>query len=798
LSRTRHKGDFRPMKPQSSIFGGAFSLLMAGTTALAVSVPLIAVSSVSAQAAALSGVDVRGNTRISADAILGYIGIRVGEQITAAAIDEAVKALFNTGLFADVRVTQSGSRLVVSVVEQALVNQPIFQGNRKIKDRDLAARVQLQSRTPFSQEALDADIAAIQDAYAAIGRNNVSVTGETMESGDGRVNVVFNIDEGDRTKIASVTFAGNDSYGDGRLRQVISTKRSNLLSGLLRDDVYSEDRLRTDEDKLRNFYFNRGYADFQIVSSAGDFDAASNAYNVAFTIEEGARYRYGEITLDSTIPDVNTAVLSRLVGTRAGGVYSASEIEDTIIALQEKLAADGFAFAQVTPRGDRNFSDNTISITYTIDQGPRLYVERIEIRGNDRTRDYVIRREFDISEGDALNQVMIQRARKRLEALGFFSRVNISTVAGSEPDRVVLVVEVEDQATGDIGIGAGYSIGGDDSGVQLEGSITERNLLGRGQFLKLAIGGSADSRTYTISFTEPYFLGSRISAGFDIQNQTKSYDSYSKETNGATIRFGLPITEALSAQLAYNYSEERYECDEYVDGPDGEFLCRGVTSAQLLEDIERETWVKSSLATSLAYNTLDNRQDPREGIFARGTLEFAGLGGDASYLKATASATYYQPLVEDANIIGLISIGAGHIAELSDGGLRSFDLFRSSTSIIRGFDSNGIGPYDTVGKTHVGGATYFKATAEAQFPLPFLPENLGLRGAVFADAATIHGNDLGTGEIVSNEMNWRSSVGVGIAWASPFGPLRFDYAVPVQKEETDKVREFSFGVSTRF
>nr|MCU0830130.1 outer membrane protein assembly factor BamA [Rhizobiaceae bacterium] len=687
----------------------------------------------------------------------------------------------------------------------ALVNQPIFQGNRKIKDRDLANRVQLQSRTPFSQAALDADIAAIQEAYAAIGRNNVSVTGETMETGDGRVNVVFNIDEGDRTKIASVTFAGNDAYGDGRLRQVISTKRSNLLSGLLRDDVYSEDRLRTDEDKLRDFYFNRGYADFQIVSSAGEFDAAANAYNVAFTVEEGARYRYGEITLDSTIPDVNTAVLSRLVTTRAGRVYSASEIEDTIIALQEKLAADGFAFAQVTPRGDRNFADNTISITYTIDQGPRLYVERIEIRGNDRTRDYVIRREFDISEGDALNQVMIQRARKRLEALGFFSRVNISTVAGSEPDRVVLVVEVEDQATGDIGIGAGYSIGGDDSGVQLEGSITERNLLGRGQFLKLAIGGSADTRTYTISFTEPYFLGSRISAGFDIQNQTREFDFYDKETNGATVRFGLPITEALSAQLAYNFTEETYKCDEYVDGPDPDQLyCRGVTSEQLLNDINRGTWVKSSLSTSLTYNTLDNRQDPREGLFARGTVEFAGLGGDANYLKATASATYYQPLVEELNVIGLISIGAGHIEELSSDGLRSFDLFRSSTSIIRGFDSNGIGPFDpadpanlSAGGTHVGGTTYFKATAEAQFPLPFLPENLGLRGAVFADAATLYGNDLSAG-LVSTDMELRASVGVGISWASPFGPLRFDYAIPVQKEATDKVREFSFGVSTRF
>jgi outer membrane protein insertion porin family len=775
------------------------SALLAGSSVAALSTVLIAASVAPAQAATLSGIDVRGNSRISADAVRGYVGINPGEQFSASDIDQAVKALFNTGLFSDVRITQSGSRLVVTVSEQAIVSQPIFQGNRKIKDRDLGNRVQLQPRTPFSQAALDADIEAIRDAYRAIGRNNVSVTASTMDTADGRVNVVFNIDEGDRTKINSIAFAGNDAISDSRLRQVITTKRSNFLSRFLRDDVYSDDRLRTDEDRLREFYFNRGYADFQVVSSTAEFDEAGNAYNVAFTLDEGARYSFGDVAIDSTIPNVNTAVLSRLVQTRKGQVYNAADIEDTVLAISEKLAADGFAFAQVTPRGDRNFADNSISITYTVDEGPRLYVERIEIRGNERTRDYVIRREFDLSEGDALNAVMIQRARKRLDALGYFSRVNISTVPGSEPDRVILVVEVEDQPTGDLGVGAGYSLGGASEGVQLEGSISDRNFLGRGQFIKLAIGGGEDKRTYTLSFTEPYFMGSRISAGFELGQEQNDEDHYDSELTSATVRFGLPLTEALSAQVAYSYSEETYTCDKLGTpvAPDT-FVCEGIgNGTQLEQDIQRGSWTKSSASASLIYNTLDNRSDPRNGAFVRGTLEYAGLGGNANYLKATGSATYYQHLLEEFDVVGFINVGGGHIEQVSAGGVRSFDLFTSSTQIIRGFDSGGMGPVDAFGN-HIGGATFFKATAEATFPLPLLPENLGLRGAVFVDAATIYNNNLGGATAASNSLNLRTSAGVGIAWASPFGPLRFDYAVPINKEATDKVREFSFGVSTRF
>lgn len=784
------------MKPSSRILNSALTAMLSGASVITLSVPFASLGVSSAYAATLSRIDVQGNQRVSADTVRSYVGIKPGQSFSTSDIDSATKTLFNTGLFADVTIRQSGSGLVVTVVEQAIVAQAVFQGNKKIKDKDLASRVQLQPRSPFSQSAMEADADAIRDAYRAIGRNDVTVNAETMDAGDGRVNVIFNISEGDRTKINSVSFSGNDSVGDARLRSLISTKRSNILSRFLRDDVYSDDRLRADEDKLRQYYFNNGYADFRVISATGEYEADSNAYNVAFTLEEGARYTFGDVTIDSTVDGVDASQLSGLIKTSKGKTYSARDVENTLIAISDRLASQGFAFAQVTPRGDRNFSDNTISITYTIDQGPRVYIERIEIRGNDRTRDFVIRREFDVSEGDAFNQFVIQKARKRLEALGFFGRVNISSVPGSEPDRVVIVVDVEDQSTGDIGIGAGYSVGGESAGVQLEGSVSERNFLGRGQFLKLAVGGSTDSRTYSVSFTEPYLMGSRVSAGFDIQRATKEYSAgagtgrgYDTATQSATVRFGLPITEALSSQLAYNYVTDTYTC-KVVSA-----TCTGTSQIDSL--INSGTWMKSSLSASLVYNTLDNRNDPRNGLFARGTVEYAGLGGDANYVKTTASASYYYLLSEDLDLVAMLNVGGGHIAQTAKGGVRNSDLFRSTTQIIRGFDSNGIGPFDTVARQHVGGDTFFKATAEAQFPLPLIPDSFGLRAALFADAATVNGNDLG-GTLASKDMKFRASVGVGIAWASPFGPLRIDYAVPVVKEATDKVREFSFGVSTRF
>jgi outer membrane protein insertion porin family len=757
-----------------------------------------------AEAAVVSSIDVRGNQRVDAETIRNYLSISPGRSFSNADIDEAVKRLFGTGLFSDVRINQVGSTLVVQVSEYQVVNQVLFQGNKKIKDAQLAGTVQLKPRGTFSPASLETDAEAIRAAYQRIGRNDATVTPKTIDLGDNRVNVVFEINEGDRTKIASINFTGNNAFSDRRLSDVIATKRSTILSFLLRDDIYDEERLRADEEALRRFYYNRGYADFQVVSAFGELNETTNEYTVSITVDEGERYTFGDVSVESSIAGVDGESLRPLVETSPGSVYSAKDVEDSIIALTEHVAGLGYAFAQVTPRGDRNFENRTISVVYTVDQGPRTYVERIEIRGNTRTRDYVIRREFDVSEGDAFNQVLIQRAKRRLEALNYFERVEIATAPGSEPDQVVLVVDVVEKSTGEFSIGAGYTTGGSTPGPSIEGAITERNFLGRGQFIRLSAGGGKDSRDFMLSFTEPYFLGRRIAAGFDIFRQTRRYDDYESELTGATVRFGLPITESISTQLAYNFTQEEYEfresCDENEDGVISPGECD--VSLAIQDGVENSPWNKSSVSGGLVYNTIDDVKNPHAGIYANFTTEVAGLGGDAEYVKVTGRGSYYHTLSEEMDIVGLLSAGGGHITGFgSESDLRIFDHFKSNDRIIRGFEYDGIGPFDAETKDHLGGTTYFNASAEAQFPVPVIPESFGLRGAVFADAATLYGNDIAERDgltVAGTDMEWRASVGAGLIWASPFGPLRIDYAVPVVKEDNDEEQNFNFGISTRF
>lgn len=756
----------------------------------------------------VSRIDVRGNQRVDAETIRNTVNIKPGQSFSGDDVDEAVKRLFATGLFSDVRINQTGSTLVVQVSELQVINNVLFQGNSKIKDNELALNAQTKPRSSFSQATMEADAEMIKQAYSRIGRDDATVTTQVIDLGENRVNVVFEINEGDRTKIAAINFNGNNAFSDRRLAGIITTKKSNFLSFVFRDDIYDEDRLRADEEALRRFYFNRGYADFQVVSATGQLNEATNEYTVDITVEEGERYNFGEISVDSTIAEIDSASLQSVLQTHQGDVYSAKEVEDTIIALTETVAGRGYAFAQVTPRGDRNFETKTISVVYTIDQGSRAYVERIEIRGNDRTRDYVIRREFDVAEGDAFNQVLIQRAKRRLEGLGYFEKVDVSTAPGAEADQVVLVVDVVEKSTGEFTVGAGYSTGGESSGPSVEGSIAERNFLGRGQYIKVSAGGGKDARDFSLSFTEPYFLGRRIAAGFDITRATRRYNEYESETTGATVRFGLPITENISTQLAYNYSQEKYEfrgdCEDYDFGPPAIKPPNCDLSQAIIQAVGAGTWVKSSVSASLTYNTIDDMKNPHSGFFVTGTTEFAGLGGDADWTKFTTRGSYYHTLQEEWDVVGLVSVGAGHV--LSNGGddLRIFDHFKSSNRMIRGFAYNGIGPYDENVKdrddNHLGGTTYMNASVEAQFPLPLIPESFGLRGAVFADAATLFGNEVRVDgvDVGGKDMEWRASAGLSLIWASPFGPLRVDYALPLKKEDSDEVEEFNFGVSTRF
>ena len=755
-----------------------------------------------AQAAVVGSVVVQGNRRVEADTVRSFITIQPGRNFDSSDIDESVRQLFGTGLFADVRIRQSGNQLIVDVIEQTIVGSVSFIGNRKVQDGRLDAITQTDPRDAYDPATVARDEQAIRDSYSAIGRS-ANVSTETTVTDDGRVDVTFRVNEGDRTKISSINFVGNNAFGDRRLRNVINTRRSTLLSLINRRDVFAEDRIAADEEELRRFYFNRGYADFQVVSTVTDFDEAENAFAITFTVDEGERYTFGDINIDSTVPGLDVEGLRRRIETRQGQVYSAEKVEDSLIALSDAVANRGFAFAEVTPRGDRDFANRTISVDYLIDEGPRVFVERIEIRGNTRTRDYVIRRELDISEGDAFNRILVRRGRKRLEDLGFFETVEVRTVPGSDPDRIVLVIEVQDKSTGEFGVGAGYSTGsGIDGGGRptFDVSVTERNLLGRGQFVRASIAGSTNNRKYALSFTEPYFLGRRLAAGFDISREEEDLDGYNAFNTAGALRLSAPLTENLRLTGFYSYRAQKYDVErDELGNP----VSASVSELIARDDAAFDDYITSSVGYALTYSTLDNSNDPREGLYAEFRQEFAGVGGDAEWLKTTARAAYVRTLNEEFDVVGTVSAAGGNITNLGDGTLRTFDHFFSGPRRIRGFESRGIGPRTVEGSgtgASVGGTNIANATVEVGFPLPVVPEELGLRGAVFADAASVWDYD-GPRDgvtVINDDFDVRASVGVSLLWASPFGPLRIDYAEPISKVDGDVEQNFNFGISSAF
>ena len=787
------------MKAGSKFLNAVSAVALSASVVASGAGVLVLASAPAAEAAVIRSVQVRGAQRSGEEAVRSNLTIRPGVAFSNDDIDESVKRLYSTGYFSDVKISVSGSTLVVTVSENQLVNQVVFNGNRKIKDDKLQGVVQTQPLGPYSPNMVTSDIQRIKDAYAAIGRSDVQVTTQTVNVGQGRVNLAFVINEGDRTKIAHINFVGNQAYGDGRLKSVILTKETGPLSWLTRKDVYSEDKLRADEDKLREFYYNHGYPDFRVVNSQATLDEASNQYNITITVDEGPHYNFGNIGVESTVDGMPSDQLKGLVETRAGDPYDARQIQKTMDAISKKVASAGYPFARVTPRGDRNFENHTVGVSYLVDQGEKAYVERIEIHGNTRTRDYVIRREFDFAEGDAFNQSMVARAKKRLEALGYFNSVNITTRQGSAPDRVVVVVDVEDQSTGSFGIGAGYAAGGD--GLILEASVEEKNFLGRGQYIRVAAGaGTDDSRTYNISFTEPYFLGYRLATGFDLfKSSTSSNDYYDYSEQGITLRMTAPITDDLATTFRYTFKKIKYE-EDGAYGDDGvPYTSDDNVSNTYDHLIQHGAYTQSSVSQTLTYNTLDDQNLPREGIYASFTHEFAGLGGDSNYYKISGRARYFQTLSTERDIIGQVAVGAGHVFA-TNGDLNVFDQFTLGGHTVRGFENDGLGPRTRNHGDSIGGTSYINATAEVSMPMPGIPEDAGLRAAAFADAGTLFGNDAKTygDSIEGTGMSIRASVGVGIMWASPFGNLRVDYAQPVVKEDFDKVQQFRFSMANQF
>ena len=495
---------------------------------------------------------VEGNRRVEAETIRSYFKVPPGERLDAARINSALKALYSSGLFQDIRISQSGGRLIVTVVEAPVIDRIAFEGNSKLKDEQLQQEIQSKARGTLSKAMVQADVTRIIEVYHRNGRFDVQVVPKIVERPNNRVDLVFEIREGEKTGVKSIIFVGNHAYSDYRLKEVIKTSTSNFLSFLQTTDVYDTDRIEADRDLIRRFYLTHGYADVQVVSATGEYDPAIKGFIITFTIEEGALYHFGNVEVQSNIRAVDPVALQHVLRMHRGGIYNGDAVEKTVEDVTVEITKHGYPFATVRPRGDRDPQNHLINVVFVVDEGVRAYIERINIRGNTRTRDYVIRREFDISEGDPYNRALIDRAERRIKNLNFFKTVKITNEPGSAPDRVVINVDVEEQSTGDFSVMGGYSTA---DGFMGQVSISERNLMGTGRYGRASGTFGQYIRGIELGFVEPYFLDQRLSAGIDLfarQTLSSPYLSYGSTTYGTNLKMGVPLREDLSFQLRYS------------------------------------------------------------------------------------------------------------------------------------------------------------------------------------------------------------------------------------------------------
>ncbi|MEH2487305.1 outer membrane protein assembly factor BamA [Bradyrhizobium sp. AZCC 2230] len=829
-----------------------------GGVSIATSLPLVLLPQPAAAAAAAAQaadtIVVEGNRRVEAETVRSYFKAGPNGQFDQVALDDGLKALIETGLFQDVKVNRAGGHVVVSVVENAVIGRVAFEGNKKIKDEQLTAEVQSKPRGTFSRAMVQSDTLRIAEIYRRSGRYDVRVTPEIIEQPNNRVDLVFTVEEGVKTGVKSVEFIGNSAFSAYRLRDVIKTHESNLLSFLSSGDIYDPDRVEADRDLIRRFYLKNGFADAQVVAALTEYDPDKKGFLVSFKIEEGQQYRVGAVDFRSSIANFDASSLRGFSRVNVGSLYNVESVEKSTEEMQIEASRRGYAFAVVRPSGDRNFESHTVSVVFNIDEGPRTYIERINLRGNTRTRDYVIRREFDISEGDAYNRALVDRAERRLKNLDYFKSVKITTEPGSSSDRVILIVDMEEKSTGDFSVSGGYST---TDGALAEVSVSERNLFGKGLYAKASVTYGQYARGVSLSFVEPYLLDYRIALGLDTywrESLSNSYTSYSVTTLGFSPRLGFALREDLSLQLryslyqqtitlpsAYNNCNNNAANTSLAFNPTPAYIqsvlggvdptnstssgyygygcyADGESSLPIRKELANGPTLTSAVGYTLTYNTLDNTKNPNDGLLIDFKQDFAGVGGDVTYLKTALDTKYYTPLVSE--IISVIHLQGGVLNKIGNNDLRMLDHFQMGPNLVRGFASNGIGPrditYASFGATGdaLGGTKYWGASTELQMPFWFLPKEVGLKGAVYADAGSLWGYQGPTSWAATGEVNTkacptcglqyddssvvRSSVGVGLIWASPFGPLRFDYAVPLTKGKYDIVQQFRFGGGTSF
>lgn len=760
---------------------------------------------------------VKGNERIEPETVISYLPIAPGETVDSAKIDLALKTLFRTDLFSDVNIELQGGDLVVNVVENPIINRVLFEGNKSVKEDKIKDEVQVRPRGIFTRSKVQADVGRIVELYRKSGRISATVTPQIVQLPQKRVDLIFKIDEGPKSGILRVNFLGNHAFSDNDLRDVVVTEQSHWYKFFSSNANYDPDRLEYDKEQLRKYYRNRGFYDFRVISAVAELSPDKNGFVVTYTIDEGPEYKFGKISVDTELKKLDKNVLQALVPIHSGETYQDEKIESATDALTFAAGAAGFAFVDVRPRYTANREKKTVDVTFDVREGPRVYVDRVDIVGNTATLDYVIRREMSLAEGDAYNRALVDRSKNQIKALGFFKDVDITEIPGSAPDRTGLQVKVEEQPTGELSFSAGYS---SVDQLVIDVGVTQRNFRGRGENVRARISVGSLRQQVDFAFTEPRFLGRDLAAGFDAyyyQYDLTEYSAYKTRSVGTNLNLGFPLSLNSRGSVRYTIRDDDVSIDQLYCDPTS-----GILSSSLCD--QRGTFLTS--AVGYGYS-LDRRNDPihpTRGFYFNLNQDLAGVGGDVKYVRTEGDGGWYHGFTKSfvLSVVG----SAGFVGGWSGDHVRINDRFFKGGDTFRGFEIAGIGPRDlSFGRSDaLGGKAYAIGTVELTVPT-FLPEQYGIKAALFTDVGTLGlldstdklgnqyiNNDPTQGLVLNSQgqpvlvrnpdikdnLGLRASAGLSIFWRSPMGPIQFDFSRVLAKESYDKTELFRFSTATRF
>lgn len=726
-------------------------------------------------------IQVSGNKRIESETVLSYIPLKAGSSYNQATIDQALKDLYATGYFSDVQIKHHNGTIIVDIIENAIINKVAFEGNDKIKDDKLQEEVQLRPREVLSRTKIQAAQQRILDIYRRLGRYGATVEPKIIKLDENRVNLVFEINEGEVTYVRKINFVGNKHISSDKLEKILLTKRTRWYRFFAADDTYDPERFVADQHFLRQYYYDNGYPDFRIISAVAELSVDQKDLYLTFTVEEGEHYNFGKVEVKSDISRLPAATLRNKVNFSSGDMYSGRSIEKSMTTMTEAASAAGFAFAQVEPVIEKNRDKKTVDVIFEIKEGPRVYVERIEIRGNDRTRDEVIRREIRLHEGDAYNSVYIKRAEQNLNDLGYFKKVEILTEPGSTPDKAKIVVKVEEQPTGELGVAGGFS-----SLDRALGNVhfTERNLMGTGRSVSIDATIAMRRQDFDIGITEPYLFGYRLEGGANIfHTRLSRLTQYSQQSTGMRLHIFYELAENWYQSLSYGLKRD--------------MLTDVAEKASLyIREQAGKKYIDSSLAQALTYDKRNSRREPTAGYNITLSNSYSGIGGNVKYLNNKLTGNFYYTPFDEVTFNARATIG--NVMKISSQPVRMVDSIFLGNESFRGFSWGGLGPRDANSRDALGGTMYWVTTLETLFPIG-LPNEFGVKGAIFTDIGAVwKAAQNFPGVDIVDSKSPRVSVGVGLSWKSPLGPLRIDYAIPIKKESFDQPERFLFGVSSRF